>query len=44
MPCPKVQRVVSKASIREDLADVAWRVLHQTLRSGREISTMKNLW
>jgi integrase len=44
MACPKVQRVVSKASIRRDLADVAWVVLRQTLRAGREISTMKNLW
>lgn len=40
----KVQRVVDKASIRGDLADVAWEVLRHTLRSGREISTMKNLW
>jgi integrase len=39
-----VQRVVSKASIRQDLADVAWEVLRQTLRARREISTMKNLW
>ncbi len=41
---PKVHRVVSKASLRPDLADVAWVVLRQTLRTGREISTMKNLW
>jgi hypothetical protein len=47
MACPMVQRVVSKASIRQDLADVAWFLLRQTLRAGREISTMKkmkNLW
>jgi hypothetical protein len=41
---PKVRRVVSKANLRPDLADVAWVVLRQTLRTGREISTMKNLW
>ena len=41
---PKVHRVVSKADLRPDLADVAWVVLRQTLRTGREISTMKNLW
>jgi len=44
MHYPKVQRVVNKASIRRDLADVAWEVLRHTLRTGREISTMKNLW
>ena len=44
MAYPKVQRLVSKAGIRSDLADVAWGVLRQTLRTGREISTMKNLW
>jgi integrase len=44
MACPMVQRVVSKASIRQYLADVAWVVLRQTLRAGRQISTMKNLW
>jgi hypothetical protein len=37
----KVHRVVSKANIRPDLAHVAWLVLRQTLRAGREISTMK---
>jgi hypothetical protein len=41
---PKVHRVVSKADLRPDLADVAWMVLRQALRTGREISTMKNLW
>jgi len=41
---PKVHRVVSKASIRPDLADMAWLVLRQTLRMGREISTVKSLW
>jgi integrase len=44
MACPMVQRAVSKASIRQDLADVAWVVLRQTLRAGRQTSTMKNLW
>jgi hypothetical protein len=39
---PKVQRVVSKAAIRGDLADVAWVVLRGMLRTGREISTMKS--
>src|SRR5438477_8195238 len=41
---PKVHRVVRKANLRPDLADVAWVVLRQTLRLGREISTMKSLW
>ena len=41
---PKVHRVVSKASLRPDLANVAWVVLRQTLRIGREISTAKHLW
>jgi len=41
---PKVHRVVRKANLRPDLADVAWVVLRQTLRMGREISTMKSLW
>jgi len=41
---PKVHRVVRKANLRPDLADVAWVVLRQTLRTGREISTMKSLW
>jgi hypothetical protein len=41
---PKVHRVVSRTSIRADLADVAWVVLRQTLRMGREISTVKSLW
>src|SRR5262249_45712817 len=35
---PKVRRVISKISIRADLADKAWAVLRQTLRIGREIS------
>ena len=41
---PKVRRVVSKTSIRPDLADIAWVVLRQTLRMGRELSTVKSLW
>jgi integrase len=44
MRCAKVQRVVNKAGLRPDLANIAWEVLRQTLRTGREISTMKNLW
>jgi integrase len=42
---PKVRRVVSKTSMRPDLADIAWVVLRQTLRTARrEISTVKSLW
>ena len=41
---PKVHRLLRKASLRPDLADVAWMVLRQTLRLGREVSTVKSLW
>jgi integrase len=44
MAYAKVQRVVTKAAIRRDVADVAWEVLRGMLRSGREISTMKSIW
>src|SRR5258708_4379779 len=35
---------IRRANMRPDLAGAVWLVLRQTLRTGREISTMKNLW